>query len=462
MNDTDWINRLSGEMAAAAFKDKRLARRLRLMVEKLGAQPNMSFPKVFSSNELEAAYRFFGNPAVTPELILSGHVEATRQRSLAQGRVLVVHDTTTVSFRADGQRAGLGRLRKTGQTFFAHVSLVLADDVTGRPLGVAAIRTWTRSEEPSTDEKARWAQQVEQAAQHLGEVPQVVHVMDREGDDYAMFAQLVSHRHRFIVRAKHNRLLDTDVASEPNKLNEAVARITCAIERKATLSKRVDAARSPAQKRIHPSRGARIARLAFGAAQLTFKRPTTQLETLPETLSLNVVRVWEPQPPAGEPPVEWTLVTNEAIDTDDDIIRVIDGYRARWTIEEFFKALKTGCAYEARQLEDYEGLVNALAVFTPIACQLLLLRSEARRAPNAPANLLVADDHIEVLRALGRNPLPPTPTARDILLAIAALGGHIKYAPDPGWLTLARGYAELITLTRGWTAAKLQLSRDQS
>jgi hypothetical protein len=42
-----------------------------------------------------------------------------------------------------------------------------------------------------------------------------------------------------------------------------------------------------------------------------------------------------------------------------------------------------------------------------------------------------------------------------------ALGGHIKYAPDPGWLTLARGFEKLETLTKGWRAAKLQLGNDQ-
>jgi hypothetical protein len=44
---------------------------------------------------------------------------------------------------------------------------------------------------------------------------------------------------------------------------------------------------------------------------------------------------------------------------------------------------------------------------------------------------------------------------------VAALGGHIKWSGDPGWLTLSRGYADLLMLTAGWDAAKLQLARDQ-
>src|SRR5437868_8323341 len=107
------------------------------------------------------------------------------------------------------------------------------------------------------------------------------------------------------------------------------------------------------------------------------------------------------------------------------------------------------------QLQDYESLVNALAVFAPIAYRLLLIRSEARRTPEASAAPLVSSDEIDVLRALGRRPLGPAPSTRDVYLAIAALGGHIKYSGDPGWLTLSRGYDRLATLTEGWVAAKV-------
>jgi hypothetical protein len=176
---------------------------------------------------------------------------------------------------------------------------------------------------------------------------------------------------------------------------------------------------------------------------------------------MNVVRVWEPAPPPGEQPVEWVLLTSDPIGTAEQILRIVDRYRARWTIEEYFKALKTGCAYEARQLEDHQSLANALAVFAPIACTLLDLRSEARRFPEAPADLVLTKSQIEVLRTLGRMPLPEEPTQRDALLAVAALGGHIKWNGEPGWLTLSRGYTDLLMLTAGWEAAKLQQARDQ-
>ena len=105
--------------------------------------------------------------------------------------------------------------------------------------------------------------------------------------------------------------------------------------------------------------------------------------------------------------------------------------------------------------------MNLLAVFAPIAYQMLLIRSEARRAPDAPATEVISQDHIDVLRAKGRLKLSANPTTREIYFAIAALGGHLKHNGDPGWSTLAYGLEKLETLTEGWVAAKLQLRSDQ-
>ena len=454
------------ELGRGKFRDRRLSRRLERLASRLGANPSLSFPKALAGGaELEGAYRFFGNPLVTPELILSGHFDATRERCGAEETVLVVHDSTTISFREDGQRRGLGRLRTSSQTFFAHVALAIADDSTRRPLGIAGLTTWVRGDETASEHE-RWGKMVEVAEARLSPA-KLIHVMDREADDYPLFSRLVESNQRFVIRSMHDRrLADHLVGYE--KLSEVLATVEIAIEREARLSSR-KAADAPKKKAIHPPREARTAKLAVGAESVSLKRPKPhprdteekRQKNLPPSLSVNVVRVWEPNPSEGQPSVEWVLLTTESIESVEDILRIVDRYRARWTIEEYFKALKTGCAYDDRQLGDYESLVNALAVFAPIACTLLALRSEARRQPDASVERALTATQLEVLRALGRLPLPPIPSMRDALLAVAALGGHIKYSGDPGWLTLARGYSELLVLTRGWEAAKLQLARDQ-
>jgi hypothetical protein len=456
------VQRIAAELGRAKFKDKRLASRLQLLGLRLSASPSLSFPKALANSaELEAAYRFFGNPVVTPEGILSGHVEATRERCLPESVVLVLHDTTKVAYREDGERVlGGGK-----QSFFAHSALAVTDDQRRLPLGICGLHTWVRGLD--ADEYARWGEMVDTASSNLAGAT-LVHVMDREGDDYDLLCQLVSGNHRFIIRSTHDRNL-VNAAVNAAKLHEALASVEAIVQRDAKLSRR-KSSKLPRTKQIYPPRTARKALLSMGAMSVTLKRPRVQSRhteaernrhrALPEQLTLNVVRVWEEHPPEDEPAVEWMLLTTEPIDDALRLERIVERYRARWTIEEFFKALKTGCAYETRQLQDYESLVNALAVFAPIACSILALRSESRRASDGPQTVLT-QTQVEVLQALGRTTLPTEPTNHDVLLAVAALGGHIKYNGPPGWQTLHAGYVELLTLTRGWEAAKLQLSRDQ-
>ena len=80
-----------------------------------------------------------------------------------------------------------------------------------------------------------------------------------------------------------------------------------------------------------------------------------------------MVYATEVDPPDGEPPLEWRLVTTELITTPEQVLRIVEWYRTRWLIEEFYKCLKTGCAYEKRQLESLDTLLVALALLAPIA-----------------------------------------------------------------------------------------------
>src|SRR5450755_1858238 len=176
---------IGAELGRANFRDPRLVKRLQRIGERLSAAPALSFPKALATSaELEAAYRFFSNPLVTPDGILSGHFEATRQRcqDTKERTVLVLHDSTTISFRPDGERRGLGRLHTSGQSFFAHVALAITDDETRRPLGIAGLHTWVRGDE-KPNEHRRWGDMVETAAANLSGA-NLIHVMDREADDY--------------------------------------------------------------------------------------------------------------------------------------------------------------------------------------------------------------------------------------------------------------------------------------
>jgi hypothetical protein len=167
---------------------------------------------------------------------------------------------------------------------------------------------------------------------------------------------------------------------------------------------------------------------------------------------MNLVQVYEVDAPEDQVPIAWDLLTTEPIDTPEQLEAVVDMYRARWTIEEYFKALKTGCSLEKRQLTTLEGLLNVLALLIPIAWRMLLLRTQARAAPNAPCVVLEPDE-VTALRVFSKRvTLPKTPTNEQTLLALAGLGGHLKRNGAPGWLTIARGWTKFMLLYEGWAA----------
>jgi IS4 transposase len=282
--------------------------------------------------------------------------------------------------------------------------------------------------------------------------------MDREADSYEIFDCLVSAGRRFVIRLMHNRIL----AGGESRLFDELNQVEGIAEREVHLGHRKRHS-APSHRKIHPPRAARMAKLAFAATTICLPRPS-YLGSMAHQLKLNVVRVFELDTPVGSEPVEWRLVTTEPIDTVEQVLAIVDFYRKRWVIEEFFKALKTGCAVEKRQLESLAGLLSMLALFIPAAWNLLRLRVLARDAAETPADQILTPTQLAILRTFprARIRLGACPTVRNALLAIAALGGHLARNGEPGWITLHRGYDELLTLERGWQIALSTERCDQS
>jgi hypothetical protein len=237
------------------------------------------------------------------------------------------------------------------------------------------------------------------------------------------------------------------------------------MSREVYLSRR-KVARTQTSRRNPPRKG-RAAQLEVSAIQISLRRPKTCTSEYPPSLSVNVVRVREKTPPEDERPVEWVLFTSEPIDSAEDVAAVVDGYRRRWLIEEYFKAIKTGCGYEKRELESIRTLTNLLAIISIIAWRLLLLRALQRDQSHRPATDVVEPILLEALAAnlvKNREPkrLPDNPTVADLMTGIARLGGHITSNGPPGWQVLWRGYQDLLLFADGYILAKSIAYRDQS
>src|SRR5205814_3722102 len=158
---------------------------------------------------------------------------------------------------------------------------------------------------------------------------------------------------------------------------------------------------------------------------------------------VNIVEVHEIGAREDVDPIDWMLITTEPIETIADVQAIVDAYRTRWLIEEFFKAIKTGCQFEKRELESYDAITNLLAMCCPIAWQMLFMRNVARTAPETPASEVLRPSQIEVLRSYAMIKIPAHPTIREALFAIAGIGGH-HTKKDPGWTTIGRGMERLL------------------
>jgi hypothetical protein len=289
--------------------------------------------------------------------------------------------------------------------------------------------------------------------------PPLLHVMDSEADDYALLSNLQRLNRRHVLRLCYDRRLDSEeTGSRPReKTKEFVARAKIRATRTVNLSRRKGAIAGGRTRRTAP-RAQRDATLVITAREVVFRRPTVCPGDIPPRLHVNVVAVREKAAPAGVVPVEWFLLTTEPIDTKEQILRVVDAYRARWLIEEYFKALKSGCAFEKRQLESKATIVKALSLFTPIAWALLRMRTLSRQSPTAAATTVLSAVQIRLLHEQTKIAITTESTVLEAWAAVGRLGGHIKSNGPPGWQVLGRGYSNLLLLEAGYKIGRADRS----
>jgi hypothetical protein len=336
--------------------------------------------------------------------------------------------------------------------------------VDGTPLGALQVRSWQRDAEvPSPtrlrkqglsqqairdlpSEMDRWGEAII-ATEELVKAPgKLIHVADSESDDYRLIHLIHERGYRFVIRGCYDRRI---IDAEHTVLRTRLLVESPVATRTVTVAPRAPS--GPAQSKRNPPRAGRMAELEIRAAKVRLQRPAKLSSAVPAGSSVNVVHVVESNPPDGEAAIEWTLLTGESISTTEEILAVVDIYRRRWLIEEFFKALKTGCAYEARQLESFATFDVALAIFVPVAWGLLRLRTLERMASPTPAEHHFNSNQLLVLRDKSRKPVV---TIKDAMATVAQIGGHLRHNGSPGWLVLWRGFRDLLLLEQGVALAR--------
>ena len=238
------------ELSAAALPDKRLARRLRRLLDQMSTAPGKPIPAACGDwAATNAAYRFFDNPRLTEHSVLAGHFAATAARVAAsEGLILLLQDTTEFIYsRAQPGKIGFTRTinggYKAGQPSVRTLCgvlmhLTLAVTLAGTPLGLTAVKFWTRTKFKGTlalrrhinltrvpietKESYRWLENLRQSIALVGVPERCVHVGNRESDIYEFYCIEQDFDAGFLVRVQTNRLAERPADASPHDATHRV------------------------------------------------------------------------------------------------------------------------------------------------------------------------------------------------------------------------------------------------
>jgi hypothetical protein len=341
---------------------------------------------------------------------------------------------------------GLGTLKETEkQEVFLHPTIAITPD--RLCLGVIGADIWTREEKSPRKERlhspinekesSRWLNGYQMACEVSGSVPEtlIVNIAVRVGDIYEWFLETEEYspdtRSGWIIRAAQDRLLDTT--------DKKTKKIWKKLEKQPALG---------TVKFDMPASGNRKAReveQTIRASHIILKAPYRPGYKF-KNVKVNAVLERYENPPIGEEPIEWLLITSLPVDSLEAAVTVLEWYTCRWEIEIFFRVLKSGCQVEKLQLEKPERLEPCLAIYMIIAWRVLFITMFGRSYPELDCELIFDSKEWQAVHlVLNQTPLPLIPPSiGEIIPMIGRLGGHLgrKHDGPPGpksiWIGLQR------------------------
>jgi hypothetical protein len=382
----------------------------------------------------KAAYRFFSNDRVGEADILAGHFQSTRDRTAAtDGLVLVLHDTTEFTYQREKSEAigvtksvnsgrdKAGRLRShTVCGILMHSSLAVTTE--GLPLGLTAVKFWTRKKFKGT------------AALKKKVNPTRIPIEKKESIRWLENLRQEVGTH-FLVRTCVDRLAGDGDHTIAEEMNEVAVKGLHRIE-------------------VRDSNGA----LDEAILEIKFRKirvlpPIGKQKRYP-TLTLTVIHAEERGRPKSRKKIEWKLITDLPVQSRKDVIEKLEWYALRWKIEVFHKILKSGCKAEESKLRTAQRLANLLSVFCILSWRVFWMTMLNRSAPLAPPDIALTEVEIGLLDHLVKDKdqkLLRRKKLSDYLTKIARLGGYLARTndPPPGNTVMWRGLSRLTDIELG-------------
>lgn len=448
--------------------DRRRVDRLKSLAEKMAKNPGVSIPNLADDwSETKAIYSLLKNKHLRPDMIQANHrinVENAIQNS--SNDVLLLEDASEFQWNGKKTIEGLGPVgsgREKDQGFILQSTLAveyLKDQTTTSRetgntarsavnlLGLADQQYYIRPPKRESTKRRRdttepletdlWRNTLERINQLSTKKKRIIRVCDRGADIYEVLAETINTGYDFVIRGRHNRILENDVNEETIRLFDDVKK-----EKPACLTDLF--------LRTRGNVPARIAKLNISFKKVNIRapgRPGHKAGDLPGII-VTVVRVWEENPPVGQERIEWFLMTSLPTDHNFDLLYIVEIYTTRWIIEDYHKAIKTGLGAEELQLQSAHALMATIAIMSVVALRLVDLRERVRIMPDGPPEESGFDDfELKILSIYTKRELK---TLRCVALAVGRLGGHLNRKSDgmPGLLTLWKGMTKLLELVEG-------------
>ncbi len=449
----------ANEFGGAPLGDKRLSARLVKSAALLASCPGS---KIHASTDadntaISAFYRLIEKPvesAVTVANILAPHRERTIRRIQGQTTVLAIQDGSDLNFSRRPGCEGLqviGKNQTSSSARGLHLHATLAVSETGLPLGVLRLGfDAVKQRSPAAEERLksrRWMEgfkDIDEAVRDIASTTRVISVCDREADFFELFDhQRLNPRVGLLVRARHDRVLGKGRAKLFATLSAGSpdGGITVEVD---GLSERPKASRTKAR----AARRKRVAQCALRFRRVTL--PSTLEGRAP--LALSGVHIIETDPPEGENPVQWFLLTTLKVRSAEDAARMVGFYLQRWKVEDFFRVLKSGCRTEFLLFRTAERLQRAIAINAVIAWRIMVMTLLGRQVPDCEPELMFTDQELSFLRdyAAEKRMTPPDRLG-DAVRLVAHLGGYQdrKHDPEPGHQIMWHGATRLTSAVLG-------------
>jgi hypothetical protein len=403
--------------------------------------------------------RFLRNRSVTVSE-MSRHAGGLTSQRVAGREVVAIQDTSELvlgSRRAEA--GGYGIVGKGGATRGLLLHPVLAVEVgSGALLGLVSVQVWNRGtdelaprrkRQTSAKESRRWIEGVQQASEILAQARAITAVSDRESDFYELFARRPANV-ELIVRACQNRRIEAAPVEGADGLLFGF------------IDGQVEQDRFTTTIPTAPGRPERCTELALRFAPVVLRRPSIGADpALPKTVALTLVDVRETSVPAAGKPVHWRLLTTHSIADPSQARRIIDLYRQRWVIEEFFRTLKTaGFDIEAADIGEPQAMINLVAAAAIAAVTIKQLVQARDGNTNQLLGDAFAPEDRPILQALsdkleGKTERQRNPHSKESLAfaawVIARLGGWTGYYGKPGPKVMRLGLVEFHAIKYGTT-----------